>query len=289
MRIPVLFVSLLLAATPLRAADPPVTAIGTFRSEAITLDAKSAVAFRGKSLADGTDALVVAVSNLRLNPDAIANYVDRRRVIETRIRGGESGIVYFEFTPDGKYRGMSYAFGPGNGCGYCAGEVASTVALVNGRLSGKLAATQKDRALDITLVTPVMSDEHGAALPADGGAPGKAYLAYHEALAKADRAALKPLLSKDQQQYWDDNEKAGKLGGMIHAMATAHPVKGLQINGGFATADKAVLLITGEASAGTIVGEALLLKEGDAWRVDDELTEPVGPQRNDAGSPRSAP
>ena len=272
MRIAALAVPLLLIATPAVAADVD-TATGAFTSQTVTLSAKSAIAFRGRSFVDPGDALIVAVFNARVNATAIADFADRRRVIETRIRDGETGVAYFEFAPDGSYRGMSYHFGPGNGCGYCTGGVKSTVKLAGGKLSGRLTGTEKDRTLDITLVTPVMADDHGRALPPDGGAPGKAYLAYHAALAKSDRAALKPLLSQDQQQFWDEAEKNRKIAAFLHAMAEAHPVKSVQITQGFAKGDKALLQVAGEASAGRVVGEVLLVKEGEAWRVDDEITE----------------
>ena len=275
MRLAALALTLFIAATPTLAADP-ATATGTFASQTVTMAAKSAIAFRGKSSADQADALFVAVFNARVNADAVADYIDRRRIIETRIRDGETGVVYFEFKPDGAYRGMSYRFGPGNGCAYCAGEITSTVTLANGKLSGSLKGTGKERSVDVTLVVPVMADDHGTPLPADGGAPAKAYLAYHAALARSDRAAVKPLLSRDQQQFWDDAEKAGKLGAVVHALAVAHPVKSVEIVQGYGKDDKAVLRIAGEATAGKVTGEVLLIREDGAWRVDDEITEVVG-------------
>ena len=40
----------------------------------------------------------------------------------------ESKVVTFEFDADGKYRGLSYYFGPGVGCGFCYdSKVGSTV------------------------------------------------------------------------------------------------------------------------------------------------------------------
>jgi hypothetical protein len=276
MKFAALALPLLFAATSATGADAD-TALGTFKSQTVTLDAKSAVAFRGPSSFDKSDALIVAVINARVRSDAIADYTDRRRVIDKRVKDGATGVVYFEFKPDGTYRGMSYYFGPGNGCGYCTGETTSTVKLVGGMLSGKLKETGTDRSFDITLVAPVLSDAHGAALPADGGAPGRAYLDYHAALVKADRGALKPLLSQDQQEYWASTEKDGNGGGFLHTLAGQHPNKSVRITQGFGTADKAVILFTGESTAGKVVGEALLLKQDGTWRVDDEITELAAP------------
>jgi hypothetical protein len=269
-----LVATVLFAAVPAIGADTPAeTATGTFRSQSVTLSVKSAIAFHAPSFIDKTDAVIVAVSNARLNPDTIADYVDRRRVLEKRVKDGETGLVYFEFKPDGAYRGMSYYFGPGNGCGYCTGEVTANTKLSGGKLSGRLVDSEKERSFDFTFVASIMSDEHGSALPPDGGEPGKAFAAYHQALAKADRPALRAIMSTDQQQYWSEVERKGKLGAWIHSMADAHPTRSVDLVNGYATAGKAVLLIAGESVNGKVVGEVLLVKEADGWRVDDEITE----------------
>jgi hypothetical protein len=59
---------------------------------------------------------------------------------------------------------------------------------------------------------------------------------------------------------------------MLDAMKEGHPNKSVQITGGFMAGDKAVLLISGESSVARLTGEALMLKEGGSWRVDDEIT-----------------
>jgi hypothetical protein len=255
------------------AADAPGGAGGTFKSKAITLQVRSAIAFKGKSFLGPEDALIVAVSNAKMQADALAEYYDRRRVVEKRIKDAETGVVYFEFRPDGSYRGLSYYFAPGNGCGFCTSEVASTVRLSGGRLAGALKGTEKDRPFDVSLDVPLMSDDHGTALPTDGGAPGAAYLAYHAALVKRDRAALRPLLSQDRQQTWTEAEKKGDLGGFLAYLAEEHPDKAVRIDRGYVKGNTAVLLVSGESLVGRLVGEALLMQEKGAWRVDDELME----------------
>ena len=271
---PLAVLAWLFLAAPALAADSIPTASGIFKSHGITLEARSAVAFRGKSLFDDKPAIIVAVSNANLRAAAMSDYVDRRRLIQQRIIDDETGVVWLEFRPDGTYRGFSYYFQQGNGCGFCTGEATSTVKLADGKLSGKITDNEKDRSFELTLAAPILSDDHGAALPADGGAPGKVYTQYHAALAKNDRAALRPFLSNEQQKFLDDAEKNGKLAAMLQAMAEGHPGKSVQITGGFMAGDKAVLLIAGEGSAGKLTGEVMLLREGGTWRVDDEITAP---------------
>ena len=269
----VLILCACIAAAPALAADAPGSAKGNFKGKAVTLEVKSAIAYRGKSFLGSGDALIVVVTNARVHPDALAEYYDRRRVVEKRIRDEETGVVYFEFRPDGGYRGLSYYFAPGNGCGFCTSEVASTVRLANGRLAGNLKGSEKERPFDLTIDVPLMSDDHGPALPPDGGAPGVTYLAYHAALVKHDRAALKPLLSADRRETWSSAEKKGQLDSFIDYLISEHPAKSVHITRGYAKGDTAVLLVAGESVAGKLVGEVLLMRENNAWRVDDELME----------------
>src|SRR6266496_2427252 len=203
-----------LIAGPVAAAGPVTTeadtAHGTFKSQAITLEVRSAIAFHGRSSLGGPDdVLLVAVTNAKVHGDALADYYDRRLAVEKRIKDDETGVVYFEFRPDGRYKGLSYYFASGNGCGFCSGDVVSTVRLAGGKLSGTLKGSEPERTFDIALDVPIMSDDHGTALAADGGPPGAAYRAYHAALGKRDRAALKTSLSMDRQQTWVDAEKKG--------------------------------------------------------------------------------
>ena len=147
----------------------------------------------------------------------------------------------------------------------------ATVRLTAGKLAGTLKGTEQGRPFEVALNVPVMSDDHGTALPAGGGAPGAAYLAYHAALVKRDRAALKPLLSLDRQQTWADAEKKGQVEKFVEYLADEHPDKSVRVVQGFVKGNTAVLLVTGDSVAGKLAGEVLLMKEKDAWHVDDEL------------------
>jgi hypothetical protein len=220
----------------------------------------------------GSDVIVVVVTNARLKPAAIADYVDRRLAIERHVKDVGTGVVYFELRPDGAYRGFGYYFASGNGCAFCTGEVAANLRLSGGRLTGTMRDVEKDRSFDITLDVSVMSDDHGAALAADGGAPGAAYLAYHRALTGNDGDAVKPLLSNELQQTWDDAEHKGDIGGFLQFLIAEHPTKSVRVTAGYLRADKAVLLVAGESKTGKLSGEVMLVNENGAWKVDDELT-----------------
>ena len=269
-----LLASVALAMTAAHAAGPATdTATGRFTSQGTTLDIRSAIAFRGKSFLGGDDALIVAATNARINAELLADFGDRRRAMEKRIKDRDTGVVYFEFRPDGSFRGVSYYFGPGNGCGFCTSQVESTARYAQGHIAGKLKGTEPGRPFDVTLDVPVLSDDHGAALPADGGAPGAAYLAYHAALVKGDRVGVKALLSDEGLQGWATAEKKNDTAGYLRYLAEEHPEKSVRIVKGYSRDATALLLISGESAVGKISGEVLLVKERGGWRVNDEVTE----------------
>ena len=249
---------------------------GTFSSKGAKFSVGGGVAFNGKSNFDGsTPVILVAITNTKLNVEAVSDFVDRKRAIEHLIKDDETPIVYLEFTPQGKWRGVSYYFGSGNGCAYCTTEATSTVQLVKGRLTGAVKNNEKDRPFNVALDIEVLSDDHGAALPADGGAPGKAYLAYHAALLKRDASALRPTLSPGNAEVFARAQKSNDLAGFLSYLAEKHPMKSVKIVQGWSTAEKASLLIQGESALGKLAGEVFLLNTKGVWGVDEELTDLV--------------
>jgi hypothetical protein len=270
----VLLAAALYVAYPVAQTGNGVT--GKFSSKGVQFEVKGGVAFTGKSSFDSEMAVIlVAITNTGLSVEAIADFVDRKRAIEKLVKDDETPIVYLEFTPQGRWRGLSYYLASGNGCGYCTSEVKSTVKLANGRLNGDVTGTERDRPFNVSLDIPVLSDDHGQALPADGGAPGKAYLAYHAALVKRDGAALKATLSPGNLEVFARAEKSKDVDGYISFLADKHPMKTVKITRGWSTADKASLLIEGASAIGKVSGEVFLINTKGVWGVDEELVDLV--------------
>jgi hypothetical protein len=253
------------------------SASGSFKSQKLGMKIKSAFAFHGTSVLDKTPVIVVAVTSGEMDTDALAAYYDRRRAIDRRVKDNDTGVVFFEFKPDGGYRGYSFYFASGNGCGYCGGNmgITTTIKVANGRLAGALKGTDTDRNFDIVLDIPVQSDNHGAPLPPDGGAPGKAYLDYHDALVKRDAGALRKVLSDEVREIQAGATKEGKAAAYMNFLAKEHPTQSVKITKGWSNGKAAVVLFDGESSTLKLTGEAVLLNQGGAWRVDDELTDVV--------------
>ena len=277
MKIVLIAAALAACATTAFAAETAPSADGEFTSRTFTMPVSTAMAFPGKSLIDKTDVIVVAISNGDFRVDWFANFFDRRRAIERRMKDKDTAVVYLEFKPDGAYKGLSYYFGEANGCGYCGGSlgVTSTVKVAGGRIAGSLKSKDESRTYNVVFNVPITPDEHGAPLPPDGGSPGKAYLGYHDALVKRDLKALQPFLSNENREFLANAEKKGKLAVEMKAMAKEHPDQSVQITRGFSKGNRAVLLIAGVSSGIKLVGEVVLVNEGGRWGVDDELTDVV--------------
>ena len=64
---------------PALAAEVAPAVSGSFKSQNITMEVKSGMAFRGTSTFDKSDVIVVAITHAEMDNDALAAYVDRRR------------------------------------------------------------------------------------------------------------------------------------------------------------------------------------------------------------------
>ena len=261
------------------AAEEGGRASGSFETTGSAMEVKDAYAFYGTpSLGGKGKVIVVAVSNQGFVKEALDLYWDRRNALERYFKDERTGLVYFEFGPDGGYLGLSYYFGPNDGCAYCADpSVQSTVSLQGGRLTGKLSFPKGGdghRWFDISLDVPVSDDDHGKSQGAGGGEPGKAYLAYHRALGGWDRRALRSLLSEERRSAWDKAEAEGKGNSFLSFLQQGHP-REVKVTAAYVKGDRALLLIEGKGETGKVRGEVHFSREQGSWRFDEETLSPV--------------
>lgn len=275
----VLFAACLAAPGPVFAhqAGKP-QASGKFTSKNISFGVRGGYAFRSQSSLGEDPIIDVVISNDDVPASVLDPFIDRRQAIAKYIADDSTAVINFEFTPAGKFSGVSYQLASGNGCGYCSGpEMKSTVRFVGGRLAGQLTYKTKDVSWDIALDVAVASDDHGAALPAGGGEPGKAYQAYAAAVTRKNAAAIKKVLATWRIERMAKADKDGHLSEYLDLLFDEHDVKSVRIGKGFATADTAVLIVSGpprESGAAERKGEVVLKKEQDGWRVTFERLTP---------------
>ena len=254
-------------------------ASGSFQTTGSTLEVKDAYAFYGApSLGGEGKVIIVVVSNQGFVKEALDLYWDRRNALERYFKDEKTGLVYFEFSPDGGYLGLSYYFGPNDGCGYCADpSVRSTVTLQGGKITGKLSfpkGADPHRWFEISLDVPVSDDDHGKSQGAGGGEPGKAYLAYHRALGGWDKRAIRALLSEERRSVWDKAEAEGKGNSFLGFLRQDRP-KEVRVTAAYVKGDKALVLIEGKGEMGQIRGEVRLSREQGGWRFDEETLSPA--------------
>jgi len=109
----------------------------------------------------------------------------------------------------------------------------------------------------------------GNPLPAGGGEPAKAYLAFDKAVAKGDMAAVMNGVSAEQRKSMDDADFK-KMFPLMQAMRA----KNVKITGGTIDGNTATLLATGKDESGTTIGTITMVREGGAWKVKQEEWKP---------------
>ncbi len=269
-------VGALLVGSVVSAADSPTpaSASGQFLTEKRSVDVQGAYAFWAKSgSTDHEPVLRVAVSNDRFKAEAFDAFYNPEKVINTHFADEETFVVYFEFEPGGRYHGLSYYFGPGDGCGYCYDSSVRSTVRIGQRLTGSLSSKDSNRSFQIELDVPVPPREWGKPLPPDGGEAGKAVLAYQAALEAGNKKALFDLLDSKGQELWKKREKEGKVDRALkYRWEKEHlELKDPRITGGFVRVEQAVILVKGKNSYMSLKGEVALRLEDGHWRIHDEI------------------
>ena len=255
------------------------TASGHFSTS--TLDVPIAGAYSYWDVASGgKDRVVkVVVSNAEFRADLLDDWHDRAAAIREFFVSDSVKIVTFDFDADGKYRGYSYYFAPGDGCGWCYDStVRSTVRASNGRLSGSIAfdGGAGTVAFDLKFDVPVPARSWGQPLPSGGGDPGRAFLAYHKALSMSDAAALKTVLDSRGKEVLAKHQNQGDLAEYLdYRWSDVHyRMQSVAVVGGYVRGDHAVILFDGSSKLfDALHGEALLRRAGKAWLVAEELVQ----------------
>jgi len=112
---------------------------------------------------------------------------------------------------------------------------------------------------------PAASGVKGTPLPAGGGEPGKAYLAYQKALMSGNLAAIRKSVGADQAKAMDDPD----FPKMLKLVQGMQP-KNIKITGGSLAGSTATLSATGKDGDATSTGTITMVLDGGVWRVQKE-------------------
>ncbi|HUJ15605.1 MAG TPA: hypothetical protein VL284_17595 [Thermoanaerobaculia bacterium] len=258
----------------LMAADKP-QASGTFSGTKYKFEVIGAYAYWSRSSEEPL--IEVAVSNDGFVPAAFDAFYDPKPVIENEFVDQRTAVIYFQFEPSGRYHGMTYYIGSGDGCGYCSdGSAKSTVSVSGGRAKGTLKYKGENRSYDIAFDVPIAPKEWGPAIKGDGGDIGAAYKTYNKAMESGDRQAIFDALDSHLQSFWKKQEKAGKLDGYLEyrQQSVHYHISEAHIIRGFSRPDEAVLLVNASSPLlDHLHGQVVLKREGGRWKISDEVYE----------------
>lgn len=109
------------------------------------------------------------------------------------------------------------------------------------------------------------SQAKGKPLPAGGGEPGKAYMAYQKVLMSGDLAALRKSVGDEQAKQMNDPDFP-KMLKLVQAMQP----KNIRITGGTSDGTTATLNATGKDGDATSTGTITMALQGGVWKVTKE-------------------
>ena len=267
----------LAAATAARAAAPG-TASGTLtvNGKPVALAHATAAPHKNPFDAKKTD-VVLLLTNVAVDPSVMADDFGRMKLSG---KGNFSGVEV-EIDPEGQViSGTLYSpeFKKFNGSISATGMHQFEGKVTASSVEGKLFIPKDDDfagytyKYDATFNAPFAAPAaaaakvmKGAALPADGGAPGKAYRDYLAALKAGDLVKLARFVDAEHaaQMKTPDFKQMLK---MIQAMEPTD----VRITNGSVDGSKATLDVTGKDGAQTSTGTIDMVMEGGAWKLAKE-------------------
>lgn len=128
--------------------------------------------------------------------------------------------------------------------------------------------------LKAKLPEPLPNAKTGKALPAGGGAPGKAYNAYRKAIRDKDIAALRRTAPASQAKDMSDSD----LKKMIDFMTTISPATP-KITKGYVKGDRAILYVEGILEGKKQYGTVELAAKGKTWFIVHESWSNTPPKK----------
>ena len=226
---------------------------------------------------DAGPLIEVAISNSSFKQSYFDAFYDPRPAIDTLFVDDQTAVVYFQFEPNGKYHGMTYYLTSGDGCGFCYDSaVKSTVKIAGQRAKGRLTYKGDNREFDITMDVPIAPKEWGKPIDTKDGDVIKAFRAYNAAMDKDDQKAVFKMLDGATQEIWKKQEKKGKANLNDYLDYRSEKVhwrlKNARVVNAYMRGNQAVLLVKGSTPLiDHIHGQVLLSKEGDGWKIADEV------------------
>jgi hypothetical protein len=251
---------------------------GYFRMADNRQEYKHAVALSRESPSEpGKRKVQLYLTTHPVDPAKAVGEFDLDRGITEQLRELGGGMTRITITPEGGEGGLwfwvSEPMDTFNTSGYGKFSLTKNTAT---RIEGSHVLAEpedffdKTYQFDLRFATDVVSADFGGdALPAGGGEPGAAYLAYVKAVKDGDIEALRAHLG-DSAEYMlpkDDPESAKSY---VETLKYGTPASAT-VTGGWLQGERAILKIDGKDGDGNVQrGVVLLVKEGGRWREENK-------------------
>lgn len=240
-----------------------------FFGDIMTITVKDGYAFNTKDSFDKSKSVtLVFLSEKPFSKDGLEMERDREGVIKDLLR--KSNSPYVELTISHEYNTLesaNFVF-PERGNLSTSGNTLGKLTRFDGeRVAGSL--SNSDIHFDLPIAGPPQLPE-AVALPADGGEPGKAYLAMIAAMIAGDVDALIRYSNPDVAQAMRERRNSPDFAEELQFLQEMNAGE-VRITGGEQFGDKmAVLSIEGETMGEKFTGEVTMKKGANGWFVDKE-------------------
>jgi len=238
----------------------------------------SAYAFRGPDpFEKGKEITTVVFADKPIDAAAINAAADRGEAVSDQLRAKDATRVELNLESDGSVQNVNIN-APGSS-GSQSGSGWYTLKLVQNdakRIEGTFRSNdEKDkkegRFYDLKFALDIAGPpDLGAALPADGGDPAKAYRAYLAALKKGDIDALAKTMTHERSAELLAHRNDADFK-MMFAFIQQSALKDPKFVKGFSKGDTATLELSGKDGDGNAAtSTATMQKEGGTWRLAKE-------------------
>ena len=170
--------------------------------------------------------------------------------------------------PDGSFNCIdsTSSEGGGSSCNSNYTAALTLTARTADRVAGTFKLDVDGEKADVTFDLKVESvvARTGAALPADGGEPGKAVTAHFAAIEKNDFKALMATAQPEQAKMMAESEKSGEAKEMFKMMRDMSPRK-VRVTGGMVDGDSAFVDFEGVEDGKPVKGTAEVVRMAGRW------------------------
>jgi hypothetical protein len=251
---------------------------GTLYEDGKPLTLVSAYAYRAPDPFDATKEITTIVfSDKKIDAAAVNAAANRGEAVADQLRHAQATRVELNLESDGSFENINImsmgSSGSQSGSGWFTMKLAKNDAKrVEGTFRTNDEADKKSgRYYDLKFALDIAGPpDLGAALPAGGGEPVKAYMAYLAALQKGDIDALAKTMTKERSAeiLAHRNDPDFKMMfGFIQSSALRDP----KFTKGFSKGDSATLELSGKDGDGNAATTtATMQKEGGSWRLAKE-------------------